>query len=102
MQPDRWLRTDAAGNAGADGVTLSLTRGEIGSYQVNNPDGSARRIDASSGGGNGVWKWLLPLLLGLALLGLLFWLLARRRRDGFILEPDVAADRREQAGTRRR
>lgn len=62
---------------------------------TTNPDGSAQRIDATSKGGAGWLKWLLPLLIGLALLGLLLWFLAKRRRDSFVLEPrrTGAADR---------
>lgn len=52
-------------------------------------DGAAQRIDATSSGDDGLawWQWLLPLLALVALAGLVFWLLAKRRRDSFILEP---------------
>jgi uncharacterized protein YpuA (DUF1002 family) len=55
---------------------------------TTNPDGTAQRIDAESGGGIGSWwPWLLALLLGLLALALLWWLLTRNRRDDFILVP---------------
>lgn len=51
------------------------------------PDGSAQRIDATSDSDGAGWlKWLIPLLLGLLLLGLLAWLLSRRRKDDFIVQ----------------
>ena len=55
---------------------------------TTNPDGTAQRIDATSVADAGPdWgKWLLALLLGLALLSFLLFLLGRRRRDSFILE----------------
>ena len=59
---------------------------------TTNPDGSAQRIDATSTGGTPGWvRWLIPLLLLLALAGLAFWLLGKRRRDrdDFIIEPDA-------------
>ena len=59
-----------------EGDRVSVTTG---------PDGSARRIDASSSGGFDWLRWL-PLLLLLPLLGLLAWILGKRRRDSFILE----------------
>ena len=65
---------------------------------TTNPDGSAQRIDATSKGGAGWLKWLLPLLIGLALLGLLLWFLARRRRDSFVVEPKRAGAVRDDRG----
>jgi hypothetical protein len=56
-----------------------------------NPDGTARRVDARSAGAMAAeddanrWAWLAPLLL-LPLLGGLFLLLGRRRRDRHVVE----------------
>ncbi len=54
---------------------------------TTNPDGMAARIAATSKsvGPLGALRWLLPLLLLLGLLALIPLLLARRRRDSFIL-----------------
>ena len=46
---------------------------------TTNPDGSVRRVDATSDDGGNRWEWLAPLLL-LALLPLLFLFGRRRRR----------------------
>jgi hypothetical protein len=61
--------------------------------QVNvtsNPDNTVSRIETTStaGGGSSVWKWLLPLLIALLVIGLIAWLLSRRRRSDFVLERD--------------
>lgn len=54
--------------------------------------GAATRIDAtSSSGGAGFLKWLIPLLVILALLGFVLWWLSKRRRDSFILAPNAAS-----------
>ena len=80
-------------------VTLSEVRSGDTVTVITNPDGTAQRIEATSerDGSTSLWAWLMPLLLGLALLGLLYWLLAPRR-DGFILErvPARRASQRTQ------
>jgi len=64
---------------------------------TTNPDGTARRIDATSPTeGANPWTWLAPLL-GLLLLGLLAWWLISRRRDDFILTPK-GSDRERAPG----
>jgi len=61
--------------------------------QVNvtsNPDNTVSRIETTSvaKSGSSIWKWLLPLLIALVLLGLLLYFLSKRRRDSFVLERD--------------
>ena len=52
------------------------------------PDGSATRIDATSKSGRNLAAWLIPLIALLLLAALaLFFLLGRRKRDDFILQP---------------
>lgn len=60
--------------------------------QVNvtsNPDNTVSRIETTStAGGSSIGKWLIPLLIALLLLGLILWLMSRRKRDAFVLERD--------------
>ena len=101
---DRQIRTASNVVVTRDGQTASLADIRTGDEVsvTTNPDGTAQRIDATSTDGGGMdWaRWLLPLLLALALLGLLLWFLMRRR-DKFILERDAApAQGPDEAGTR--
>ncbi len=62
--------------------------------QVNvtsNPDNTVSKIETTSvtkSGGSSIWKWLIPLLIVLALIGLLAYFLSRRKKDAFVLERD--------------
>lgn len=71
---------------GKPATLAELRRGDAVSVTTN-PDGSTQRIDAEArrDAGAGPWAWLAPLLLGLLLLGLLYWLVSRRR-EPFILQ----------------
>lgn len=84
--------------AAAPGATIVTRNGKTASIAdvkkgdkvsvTTNPDGTTQRIDATSThGSNKAWLWLIPLVLALALLALLF-LLWKRRRDSFVLEPN--------------
>jgi hypothetical protein len=94
------VRVDGAERALAPAPTVIVTRdgreARLSDIQRGDtvavttaPDGAAQRIDATSADdGAGIWRWLIPLLLGLLLLaGLLWFLFGRRKRDSFILEP---------------
>ena len=63
--------------------------------QVNvtaNPDGTASRIEQVNAADTGLPGWLIPLILGLLLLGLLLYFLTRRgKKDNFVLERDANA-----------
>jgi hypothetical protein len=61
--------------------------------QVNvtaNADNTVSRIETTSvaSSGSSIWKWLIPLLIALLVLGLIAYLLSRRKRDDFVLERD--------------
>lgn len=61
--------------------------------QVNvtsNPDNTVSKIETTSvaKSGSSIWKWLIPLLIVLALLALLAYFLSKRRKDAFVLERD--------------
>ncbi len=62
--------------------------------QVNvtsNPDNTVARIETTSAAksGGGIGKWLIPLLILLALIGLIAYFLSRRKKkDDFVLERD--------------
>lgn len=54
-----------------------------------NPDGTASRIETTEAAQDGLPSWLIPLLLGLLLLGALLYFLTRRgKKDNFVLERD--------------
>lgn len=62
--------------------------------QVNvtaNPDGTASRIETTMvAPAEGLPGWLIPLILGLLLLGALLYFLSRRgKKDNFVLERDA-------------
>ncbi len=61
--------------------------------QVNvtaNPDGTVNRIETTTPVADGLPGWLIPLILGLLLLGALLYFLSRRgKKDNFVLERDA-------------
>ena len=100
----RRMQVAPAVPATRDGKSASLAdirRGDKLSVIVL-PDGMAHQIAATSADDGAGWlEWLLPLLLGLAALGLIFLFLSRRRRDSFILEPNsVPAEDQDRVGSR--
>ncbi|MDQ6774952.1 MAG: hypothetical protein M3071_01755, partial [Actinomycetota bacterium] len=63
--------------------------------QVNvtsNPDNTVSKIEttnAATSSSAGFLKWLIPLLIALLIIGLILWLLGRRKKkDAFVLERD--------------
>jgi hypothetical protein len=75
-----------------DGKAATLGDLKVGD-QVNvtsNPDNTVSRIETTSvaSSGSSIWKWLIPLLIALLVLGLIAYLLSRRKRDDFVLERD--------------
>jgi hypothetical protein len=61
--------------------------------QVNvtsNPDNTVSRIETTSvaKSGSSFWKWLIPLLIALLIIGVIAYLLSRRKKDDFVLERD--------------
>lgn len=61
--------------------------------QVNvtsNPDNTVSRIETTSvaKSGSSIWKWLIPLLIALLIIGVIAYLLSRRKKDDFVLERD--------------
>lgn len=61
--------------------------------QVNvtsNPDNTVSRIETTSvaKSGSSIWKWLIPLLIALLIIGLIAYLLSRRKKNDFVLERD--------------
>src|SRR3954451_4392391 len=76
------------------GKAATLTDLKVGD-QVNvpsNPDNSVPRIETTgtTKSGSSIWKWLIPLLIALLVLGLIAYLLSRRKKDDFVLERDRA------------
>jgi len=85
-----------------DGKAAQLADLKVGD-QVNvtaNPDGTASRIE-QTGGSSGLPGWLIPLLLALVLIGLISYLLSRRRKDSFVLEKDQTNTQRPNTTPRR-
>lgn len=61
--------------------------------QVNvtsNPDNTVSRIETTSvaKSGSSIWKWLIPLLIALLIIGVIAYLLSRRKKNDFVLERD--------------
>lgn len=93
------VETDGQGRNVTPAANLVVTRdgksAALGDLKKNDkvsvttgPDGNAQRIDATSADGSPAWlKWLLPLLVLLAIVGLALWFLGKRRKDNFIIEP---------------
>lgn len=76
-----------------DGKAATVGDLKVGD-QVNvtsNPDNTVSKIEttnAAKSGGAGFLKWLIPLLIALLILGLILYLLSRRKKDAFVLERD--------------
>jgi ATP-dependent Zn protease len=75
-----------------DGKTATLNDPKVGD-QVNvssNPDNTVAKIETTgtAKSGSSIWKWLIPLLIALLVLGLIAYLLSRRKKDDFVLERD--------------
>lgn len=76
-----------------EGKTVAAGDLRVGD-QVNvtaNPDGTASRIETTMiAAADGLPSWLIPLILGLLLLGALLYFLSRRgKKDNFVLERDA-------------
>lgn len=105
---DRDRAVQGAANAVVTRDGKSATLGDIKKGDkvtvATGPGGAAQRIDATSASGGAGWlKWLIPLLLALAVLGGLLWFLGRRRKpDDFIIEPNarVGAGQDRSSGPR--
>ncbi|MCA1668729.1 MAG: hypothetical protein LC793_15290 [Thermomicrobia bacterium] len=75
-----------------DGKTATVGDLKVGD-QVNvtsNADNTVSKIETTSvaSSGSNIWKWLIPLLIALLLIGLIAYLLSKRRKDAFVLERD--------------
>jgi hypothetical protein len=93
---DRQINLAPGATIVRDGEAATAGELKVGD-QVNvtaNPDNTVSRIETTStaGGGSSIWKWLIPLLIALVVLGLIAYLLSRRKRNDFVLE-------RNQPGT---
>jgi len=83
-----------------DGKAATISDLKVGD-QVNvtsNPDNTVSRIETTSVAASsttGFLKWLIPLLIALLILGLIAYLLSRRKKtDDFVLERDRTTDPR--------
>lgn len=88
-----------------DGKAATVGDLKVGD-QVNvasNPDNTVSRIETTSvaKSGSSIWKWLIPLLIALLILGLILWLLSRRKRDDFVLERDRTDTTRDRTNVPR-
>ncbi len=73
-----------------DGKAATVGDLKVGD-QVNvtsNPDNTVSRIETTSAPSGGLPSWLIPLLLALLILGVILYLLSRRKKDAFVLERD--------------
>lgn len=75
-----------------DGKAATVGDLKVGD-QVNvtsNPDNTVSKIETTSvaSSGSSIWKWLIPLLIALLIIGLLAYFLSRRKKDDFVLERD--------------
>lgn len=90
---DRQINTTASTTVLRDGKAAAVGDLKVGD-QVNvtsNPDNTVSKIETTSAAksGSSIWKWLIPLLIALLILGLILWLLGRRKKkDAFVLERD--------------
>jgi len=58
---------------------------------TSNPDNTVSKVETTSAATSssaGFLKWLIPLLIALLIIGLILWLLSRRKKDAFVLERD--------------
>lgn len=75
-----------------DGKAATLADLKVGD-QVNvttNADGTASRVE-TTGTGGGLPAWLIPLIIALLLIGLIAFLLSRRK-DSFVLERNTGTN----------
>ncbi len=90
---DRQVNATASTTIIRDGKTATLGDLKVGD-QVNvtsNPDNTVAKIQTTSlaaSSNTGFLKWLIPLLIVLIILGIILWLLSRRKKDAFVLERD--------------
>jgi len=90
---DRQINATASTTVIRDGKTATVGDLKVGD-QVNvtsNPDNTVSKIETTSiaaSSNTGFLKWLIPLLIVLIILGIILWLLSRRRKDAFVLERD--------------
>ncbi len=82
-----------------DGKAATVSDLKVGD-QVNvtaNPDNTVSKIETTSAAksGSSIWKWLIPLLIALLIIGLLAYFLSRRKKaNDFVLERDRTTDPR--------
>lgn len=89
---DRQVNTTASTTVLRDGKAAAVGDLKVGD-QVNvssNPDNTVSKIETTSvaKSGSSIWKWLIPLLIALLVIGLLAYFLSRRKKDDFVLERD--------------
>jgi ATP-dependent Zn protease len=90
---DRQVNTTANTTVVRDGKAATVGDLKVGD-QVNvssNPDNTVSKIETTSAAKSssaGFLKWLIPLLIVLLILGLIAYLLSRRKKDDFVLERD--------------
>lgn len=90
---DRQVNTTASTTVIRDGKAATIGDLKVGD-QVNvtsNPDNTVAKIQTTSlaaSSNTGFLKWLIPLLIVLIILGIILYLLSRRKKDAFVLERD--------------
>lgn len=89
---DRQVNTTANTTVLRDGKAVTVGDLKVGD-QVNvtsNPDNTVAKVETTSvaKSGSSIWKWLVPLLIALAVIALIAYLLSRRKKDDFVLERD--------------
>ncbi len=90
---DRQVNATANTTVMRDGKAAAIGDLKVGD-QVNvtsNPDNTVAKIETTSAATSssaGFLKWLIPLLIILLIIGLILWLLSRRKKDAFVLERD--------------
>ncbi len=89
---DRQVNTTANTTVLRDGKAATVGDLKVGD-QVNvtsNPDNTVAKVETTSAAksGSSIWKWLIPLLIALAVIALIAYLLSRRKKDDFVLERD--------------
>jgi len=91
---DRQINTTASTTVLRDSKAAAVGDLKVGD-QVNvtsNPDNTVAKIEttnAATSSSAGFLKWLIPLLIALLIIGLILWLLGRRKKkDAFVLERD--------------
>jgi len=81
-----------------DGKAAGLADLKVGDQVkvTTNPDGTASRVE-TTGTGGGLPAWLIPLIIALLLIGLIAFLLSRRK-DSFVLERNTGSTGSTGAG----